>query len=386
MASGTIPTTLLTATSAEHPSMTSLLIAGNPCSDLRVSSCDSSDSCAFQVLPSALCWDDTYSTWAVGSTLSCSVESTALTVPIVTYPERFCPMGMTTATSATKSDGAWCCPLGFTWASASLCQSILTPGTFPQISDACARGNTIPPAPDATESPVTTVFAEALYLAGRTFPASTVIVTQYFTSGASPSGGFPDDKVGDSQDGLPAVARIAIGLGSGIIGAILIFLGVILIRRHRKKQLREAAKYEMTAIPGHGGYIKMGPESGNTSTLRSGTTRTQCELEASSPGYPDDEIIRLYCPELERSTGREYSRERTGSEDTSMFGATLILTSQSEPVELEAEPVSSGKKTVRRNTRASSQVLPWQEGVDDYWALDYCSPRRSDETEDINRS
>ncbi|TGJ82179.1 hypothetical protein E0Z10_g6580 [Xylaria hypoxylon] len=231
----------------------------------------------------------------------------------------------------------------------SLCQSSLTPGGFPQISDACAQGNMVAFASDTTQlfkrmaysgsgplsdtpSPVpsthsirlwlpaeiavTTVFAEAVYLATQAVPASTLIVTKYFTSGVSPSpsGSASDDTGGNNQGALSGIAKIAIGVGSGIVGALLVLFGVILIRRHRKRQLSEAANDEMIVIPSYKGYNEVDPESGNRNKARFEPTRAHCELEATSPGDLDEDIICLYCPDFERSTEREYEGERTVSE------------------------------------------------------------------------
>ncbi|KAI0415138.1 hypothetical protein F5X98DRAFT_347545 [Xylaria grammica] len=383
MASGTI-STLLTSTSTGDPPMTTLFTAGNPCSEIRLSSCDSSNSCVVRVLPSALCWDNAYSTWGVGSALSCIVTSTPLAAPVVTASQSFCPLGMTTADGAVQSGSAWCCPRGFDWASESLCQSIITSGMFPQISNACAQVNMVAFAPQTTDSPVTAMFAEAVYLAEQALLPSTPIITKYFTSGVSPtpSASVPSNEWGDSLKTLSPWAKVAIGVGSGIVGSLLVLLGVILIRRHRKRQLRDvdilpkAEKHEMVVMEGpRKGYLKMGPGFGTTANnLKINPARTRCELEAASPGDPDDDIIPLCYPERGSPPGREYYGERSESEFTPVLSATFTPTNQLEPVELEAEPLSSGNKTAsRRNTRASSQVLPRHWGIDEYWAVDACS-------------
>ncbi|KAI1427509.1 hypothetical protein F5Y12DRAFT_156034 [Xylaria sp. FL1777] len=151
MASSVISTTFSTSTSTGDRSMATLFIAEAPCSEVRLSSCERPESCVVEILPSALCFDNTHSTWTFGSALSCITTSTPLTVPVVTLAQDDCPLGMTIAKSAVQSGSGWCCPLGFNWASPSLCQSSLAPGMFPQISDACAQENVFPFTSDTTQ-------------------------------------------------------------------------------------------------------------------------------------------------------------------------------------------------------------------------------------------
>ncbi|KAI0911382.1 hypothetical protein F4823DRAFT_586282 [Ustulina deusta] len=422
MASGVVSTTFSTSTSTGDPSMATLFIADAPCSEIRLSSCESSESCVVQILPSALCWDNTYSTWTFESALSCIATSTPLTVPVVTYPQNYCPLGMTMAKSAVKSDGGWCCPLGFTWATPSLCQSSLTPGMFPQISDACAQENTFAFTPDTTqllrratetawysdisspvpttsiigprapaESAVTAIFAEAVYLVGQALPSSTLIVPDSFTPVVSPSGSWSDSDE-EGPKGLSDLAKVAIGLGSGVVGSFLILLGVFLIRRHRKRRLHEAAKDEMAVTPSPGGHMGVRPEygeGGNTNRAIFDPTRTRCDLEPVSPTEPVHESNYLLRPELERPKEKVKAREgirageRARSEVTSFSGVTFFSMNHFEPFELDAEPPSETEGVKRQNTRASSQVLPWQSGIYDEWILNACAAKNPEQEHEL---
>ncbi|KAI0432292.1 hypothetical protein F5Y09DRAFT_152519 [Xylaria sp. FL1042] len=416
MASGVVSTTFSTSTSTADRSMATLFIADTPCSDIRLSSCERPDSCVVQILPSALCFDDTLSTWTFESTLSCAITNTPLNIPVVTFPQNECPLGMTMANSAAQSNSGWCCPFGFTWTSASLCQSSLTVGMLSQISDACAQGNTFaltsdttqllkrtmetPALHDAlasptdvlpsavssvsvigprvtTESAVKVIYAEAIYLAGQPFPTSTLDVPDSFTAGTPPLASGNADNEGRPNHGLSDLARVAIGLGSGVVGSFLILLGAFLIRRHRKRRLREAPKDEIDTNPGPEGYIKVEPKSPSAANFDQ--SRIRHKPEAISPRELVDELISMYFPKPERSKEKAKTREvhaesRARSEVSSFGGTTFFSINH---FELEAELQSSeNEETNRQKNRASSQVLPWQSGIYDQWALDPCTSKQ----------
>ncbi|KAK5632617.1 hypothetical protein RRF57_008331 [Xylaria bambusicola] len=249
MASGVVSTTFSTSTSTGDSPMATLFIADTPCSDIRLSSCKSPESCVVQILPSALCLDNSHSTWTFGSTLSCMVTSTPLVVPTATFPQNECPLGMTMAKSAVRSGGGWCCPLGFNWASQS-CKSSITRGMASQISDACAPKNTIAPTADIAqfdkrtvettafhseirslndissptpgtliisprdpvETAVTAIFVEAVYLSGQAFPTGALIAPSSYTDGMPPSNSGNASNETMPKHELPDLAKVAIGL------------------------------------------------------------------------------------------------------------------------------------------------------------------------------
>ncbi|KAI0508295.1 hypothetical protein F5B22DRAFT_621537 [Xylaria bambusicola] len=418
MASGVISTTFSTSTSTGDSSMATLIIADTPCSDVRLSSCENLESCVVQILPSALCYDNSHSTWTLGSTLSCMITSTPLIVPTATFPQNECPLGMTMAKTAVHPGGGWCCPLGFKWASDS-CQSSITRGMAPQISDACAPENTIAPATGITqfdkrtiettafhseirslndissptpgtlsisprkpaETAVTAIFVEAIYLSGQTFPTSALIMPSSYTDGMSPSNSGNVSSETMPKHELSDLAKVAIGLGSGVVGSILILLGAFLIRRHRKRRLYETRKDEMAASPNPESYTIKEPKPGGIGNTRKTIIerpRFQYELTAtSSPTTPVFESSYLCRPERERlknkvTTPGVVSEERVRSEVPSFSGTTFYSANHFELFELDThiQPLETEAST-RRNNRASSQVLPWQAGIYDY--LDPCN-------------
>ncbi|KAI1312727.1 hypothetical protein F5Y03DRAFT_338904 [Xylaria venustula] len=418
MASGVVSTTFSTATSTADGSMATLFIAESPCSDIRLSSCENPESCVVQILPSALCFDNTQSTWTIGSALSCGITATPLNVPVVTFPEDDCPLGMTMAGSTVHSGGNWCCPLGFTWASHSLCQSTLIPGAYPQISDACAQENTIAFTPDTTqahkraietpawnvefaslrdipsplpaeptltprnshESAVTAIFVGAVYLAGETVPTNTLMVSDSSmpVASTSASGGVHDDE--NQKAGLSDLVKVAIGLASGVVGSLLLLLVVILIRMHRKRRLGETSQDDIPTTPSSEGYIKVEPKS--PSRAKFDMTRTRHKPEAVSPRELVDELIYMYFPKPKRSIDKGKTREvntgeRVRSEVTSFGGTTFFSANH---FELETElPPSQNEATTKQNNRASSQVLPWQSGIWDQWFMDSSTTKKPEQ-------
>ncbi|KAI0970902.1 hypothetical protein F4678DRAFT_435044 [Xylaria arbuscula] len=418
MASGVVSTTFSTATSTADRSMATLFIAETPCSDIRLSSCESPESCVVQILPSALCFDNTQSSWTIGSALSCGVTTTPLSVPVVTFPEDDCPLGMTMAKSTIQSGGNWCCPQGFTWASHSLCQSTLIPGKYPQISDACAQENTIAFTPNTTqvlkrtietpagnvefaslrdipfpvpttptiaprtfhENAVTAIFIGAVYLAGQTVPTNTLMASDFPTHGPSTSAAGGVNEGENPKNGLSDLVKVAIGLASGVVGSLLILLVVILIRMHRKRRLRETAQDDIPTTPGSEGYIKVEPKS--PSRARFDIARTRHKPEAVSPRELVDELIYMYFPKPERSIDKGKTRElstgeRVRSEVTSFGGTTFFSTNH---FELETELASSQNEvTTKQNNRASSQVLPWKSGIWDQWFMDSSTTKKPEQ-------
>ncbi|KAI1352783.1 hypothetical protein F5Y01DRAFT_278655 [Xylaria sp. FL0043] len=416
MASSAVSTTFSTSTSTGNRAMATLFIANTPCSDIRLSSCESLESCVVRILPSALCFDDTLSTWTFESTLSCAVTSTPLALPAVTFPQNDCPLGMTMAKSAVQSNSGWCCPLGFKWASHSLCQSSLIPGMLPQLADACelektfvfTSGTTSPLkraintpyrhnvplsltdelassilstsviGPRAvTESAVTLIYAEAIYIAGQPFPTDTLDSPDSFTPAASPSASGNAYNEGKPAPGLSDLAKVAVGLGSGVVGSILILLAVFLIRRYRKRRLCEIAKDEINANPSLEGYIRVEPKSPSSADFD--LAKIHNKPKAVSPRELPDESIYTYFPKLEppkeKARTREIlSGERARSEASSIGGTTFFSMNHFE-LEAEIQP-SVSEETGKQKNRASSQVLPWQSGIYDQWALNPCTSKQ----------
>ncbi|KAI0116406.1 hypothetical protein GGR51DRAFT_501226 [Nemania sp. FL0031] len=433
MADNAVSTIFSTSTATADPPATTLLVADTICSDIRLSSCATPDSCVLQVLPSALCWDGIHTTWSLSSVLSCGVASVSLTAPIATSSQSFCPMGRTMVQSASLSAGSWCCPTGFTWDSTPRCYSSIAPEIAPQISSACgAGGNTYaapdtarllrgmteaqlwrrqtvpllaayssgPIAPDVgltstSESATTTIFAEAIYLAEQTV-LGTPIFPSYATPDVSPSisRNATDGEGSGSKDGLSNPAKAAIGLSSAIAGTILLLLGVFFIRRHRQRSLRETGPDgdEMISRRGYEDYrTRSQPGSNKSVNITRGhlrPIRPRRDIEPVSPGdsYYDD-FLCLYTPSTEGPSERGRARdihagERLGLDVDSVSGTTFVSSNPFEPVELDASNVSQRTETLsRKNTRASSQVLPWISGTYDYWAPGSCDPERPDASE-----
>ncbi|KAI1364522.1 hypothetical protein F5Y08DRAFT_306572 [Xylaria arbuscula] len=418
MASGVASTTFSTSTSTGDSSMATLFIADVPCSDVQLSSCDHSETCVAQILPSALCLDNSHSTWTFQNTLSCMVTSTPLAVPITTYQQNECPLGMTTAKDAVHSGGGgWCCPFGFTWASHS-CQSSITGRMIPQISDACAQENVLTSTPDntqlfrrttdtpafytetrtfnkipsssadtsvighraAVETAVTAIFVEAVYLSGQTFPTTELITPSAFTNGVvlpSESSNIANEAMLKHE--LPNLAKVAIGLGSGVAGSFIILLIVFLIWRHRKRRLHETEKHEMNVPPNSGSYTSKAPKPVATGNIRRTVLdrpRFQYELTAaSSPTTPVFETSYLCRPDRDRLKGKELPLpltpgERIKSEVPSISGTTFYSANHFDFFELDTQPQPLESQASRRINRVSSQVLPWQAGIFDY--LDPC--------------
>ncbi|KAI1125728.1 hypothetical protein F5Y10DRAFT_225167 [Nemania abortiva] len=414
-----ISTAFSTSTSTGDPPATTLLVADHICSDIRLFSCGTPE-CIVQLLPSALCWDDIYTTWSFSSVLSCGATNAPLSVPVVTSSQNYCPMGMTAVQTASLSVGGWCCPTGFTWDPTPRCWSSIAPEIAPQISNACAGGNAppdtakllkrmtetplwrrqtaplpaayssgpnplgnVPPVPP--ESATTTIFAEAIYLAGQTL-LGTPIITTYATSSPSPSIS-KNSTLGEgssTQDVLTDPAKVAVGLSSAVAGTLLLVLGVFSIRRYRQRKLRESEpdEDEMVSRSGYEGYQTRSQPTlgGSVNTNRGGLRpiRPRRDPEPASPGgsYCDD-FLCLYTPSTEGPTERDRTRgiERLGLDVDSVSGTTFVSLNQFEPVELEASSVSQKTETLsRKNTRASSQVLPWTSGTYDYWAPGSCDP------------
>ncbi|KAJ8133049.1 hypothetical protein O1611_g574 [Lasiodiplodia mahajangana] len=433
MANDAVSTIFPTSTITGDPPATTLLVADTICSDIRLSSCVTPESCAIQVLPSALCWDGIHTTWSLSSVLSCGVASTSLTAPVVTSSQNFCPMGRTKVQSASLSVGSWCCPTGFTWDSTPGCWSSIAPEIAPQISSACAGGNTFALPPDTArllkrmteaqlwrrqtaplpaayssgpntlgnglpvlpESATAAIFAEAIYLAEQTVLGDPIFPS-YTTSSVSPSisSHVADGEGSHSQDVLSSPAKVAIGLSSAIAGTILLLLGVIFIRKHRQRKLRgiEPDGDEMASRSRcEDYYASLQQESSeNLSTTRRNLRpiRPRRDLEPVSPGdsYYDD-FLCLYTPSSLGPTDRERTRdvhtgERLGLDVASVSGTTFVSSNPFEPVELDASNVSQKTETLsRKNTRASSQVLPWISGTYDYWDPGSCDPERPETSE-----
>ncbi|KAI0809730.1 hypothetical protein GGR55DRAFT_163981 [Xylaria sp. FL0064] len=421
MASSAILTTLSTSTSTEDRAMATLFIANTPCSDIRLSSCESLESCVVQILPSALCFDDILFTWTFESTLSCAVTSTPLAIPAVTFPQNDCPLGMTMAKSAIQSNSGWCCPLGFKWASHSLCQSSIIPGMLPQLSDACAlektfafTSSTTPPlkrAMDtpsrhgaslsltdelassisstsvigpraATKSAVTLIYAEAIYIAGQPFPTDALDGPDSSAPGASSSASGVAYNEGKPAHGLSDLAKVALGLGSGVVGSILILLAVFLIRRYRKRRLCETAKDEINANPNLDGYIRVEPKSPSSANFD--LAKIHNKPEAVSPRELVDELIYTYFPKPERPKEKAKTREVLAGErarsEASSFGGTTFFSMNHFELEAEIQP-SESEETGKQKNRASSQVLPWQSGIYDQWILDPCTSKQPEAVE-----
>lgn len=246
-----------------------------------------------------------------------------------------------------------------------------TPGT----------GLSVPP-----ESATTAIFAEAIYLAGQTIVTENLAITTAVPSDPSPSvsGNTANGKGSNSQDVLSGTAKVAIGLGSALAGTFLLLLGIFFIRRHRQRTLREKRKTENKMISKSycKGYITRKPdlrEGRNTNRGQARPIRPRRDPEPVSPAESCyDDSIRLYTPETERPLNRERMRNMLGLDTNSISGTTFVSLNQFEPAELEASPASPRTTLSRKNTRASSQVLPWLSGAFDYWSGD---PEEHDGTE-----
>ncbi|KAI1275834.1 hypothetical protein F5Y07DRAFT_368137 [Xylaria sp. FL0933] len=327
---------------------------------------------------------------------------------------------MTMAKSAIQSNSGWCCPLGFKWASHSLCQSSLISGVLPQLADACALENTFaftpgttPPLKRAmdipylhdvplsltdelassilstsvigpravTESAVTYMYAEAIYIAGQPFPTDTLDGPDPFPPGTSPSASGNAYNEEKPAPGLSDLAKVALGLGSGVVGSILILLAVFLIRRYRIRRLCEIAKDEINANPSLEGYIRVEPKSPSSANFDLAKIRNK--PEAVSPRELVDELIYT-CPKPERPKERARTRDivaggRARSEASSIGGTTFFSMNHF-GLEAEVQP-SESEETGKQKNRASSQVLPWQPGIYDQWALDPFTSKQQEAVE-----
>ncbi|KAI1179873.1 hypothetical protein F4777DRAFT_532307 [Nemania sp. FL0916] len=418
MASNVVTSISATATITVRidTSITSLLVTDGPCSDIHLHYCEAPESCAALLLPSALCWVDTRTKWSISRTPSCTRTGTDLTVPVVTSSCASCPTGMTLASVDDSREGNWCCPIGFTLdtGTARRCHDTLAQRVALSILSSCIYRNSHRftsssdgivsiqsellvrhersrliaesfPVPSvlgrAALSDIipVTVFAEAVSLEEQTQQTTDLLVPPHSTSNEVPSasGDVNDGRQPDTQSSLPTWAKVAIGVGSGSGGLLLLLLGILLVRKHRKRQLASAAQAERLAAVNHDDHSRDEP----TSRRRENTNRAIWEHTAihhesrmESPGEPRDDFQRLCIPDTQEQAHTDFFRGRQPGKKTTLEIApisftTYLSTNQTELIELEGSPVTpKTPKRTRLNTRASSQVFPQSPEMHEYWS------------------
>ena len=245
------------------------------------------------------------------------------------------------------------------------------------------------------ETGVTAIFVEAVYLSGQALPTTEIIEPGSFTEGALPpsaSGIVSNGTI--TKHELSDLAKVAIGLGSGVVGSLFIFLAVFLTRRYRKRRLYDTGKHEMTAShssESHTTEMSKPERTGNIRRTVLDRPRFQYELTAaSSPTTPVFESSYLCRPDRDRLKDKELPRglvpgERIRSEVPTVSGTTFYSANHFDFFVLDAQPQPLETEVSRKNNRASSQVLPWQAGIFDY--LDPCnSTNKPTEGESENAS
>ncbi|KAI0014495.1 hypothetical protein F4779DRAFT_560113 [Xylariaceae sp. FL0662B] len=348
----TATTTSSTPSSITHAPSETTFTPPPPCSGLYVSSLFDSS------LWHADAWPDTICDVSAHTQASCLPEGKDDRYPARIYSSgHYCPIGMTTVTSTTATDGVWCCPSHLTMnAVALMCEHLFTEGNVTLGGTDCgvlpttyafghgqAGFGTIGNDDGVTTMPLENVqvsaSAEALFLLTQTTATASVIAS--ILAPGQPSVSAVSTNASGTVSDASEKAKLGGGIGGAIGTALLLCLSFFLIKRHRNRRRGKPAKeldnesYTKPELEGGGRNHMRGPE------LDGLATRSELEgtlIDNRGAG------IHVQKPELEGTQGVD------GPTAVHVRGKSELETSTSAPKptqrtsleipELEAIPVS----------------------------------------------